>query len=417
MVVGIIAEYNLFHNGHKLQLDYARKTLGADKIVVALSPDFTQRGDIAILSKYERARIALEMGVDLVVQIPINSATDSALGYAYGSIKVLDRLGVVDTLLFSCEDNDIDILTQIAEIDISEPDSYSNTLTSSLREGQSFPTARENAILSCFEEADKAYIQDILSKPNNILAIEYIKSIKILKSNITPVCMKRLGASYNDNNINGNIASASAIRDAIKCGSIDAIKDAVPDKAYSRYKQFYNDNTFLYPDDVSLMLGYKLLQGNLTEYKDCNEELSNRINNELHSFTNLTSFRSLIKSKNTTEARISRALCHILLDITYDMYEDIDGRILPYIPYIYILGFNDIGSKLMSDIKDRCTLFYFTSYNDALEYSFKESSYDNSLVLKLLSADIGATRIYNIIFANKTNSEVTPEMSRKFLVV
>jgi len=417
MVVGIIAEYNLFHNGHKLQLDYARKTLGADKIVVALSPDFTQRGDIAILSKYERARIALEMGVDLVVQIPINSATDSALGYAYGSIKVLDRLGVVDTLLFSCEDNDIDILTQIAEIDISEPDSYSNTLTSSLREGQSFPTARENAILSCFDEADKAYIQDILSKPNNILAIEYIKSIKILNSKIIPVCMKRVGASYNDNNINGNIASASAIRDAIRCGNIDTIKDTVPHKAYSSYKEFYNDNSFLYPDDVSPMLGYKLLQGNLTEYKDCNEELSNRINNELHSFTNLTSFRSLIKSKNTTEARISRALCHILLDITYDMYEEIDGRIVPYIPYIYILGFNDISSKLMSDIKDRCMLPYFTSYNDATEYNFEEISYNNEKAMKILSADINTTRIYNMILAGKTNKEVTSELSRKFLVV
>jgi len=417
MVVGIIAEYNLFHNGHKLQLDYARKTLGADKIVVALSPDFTQRGELAILSKYDRARIALEMGVDLVVQIPINSATDSALGYAYGSIKVLDRLGVVDTLLFSCEDNDINTLNKIVEIDISEPDSYYSTLTSSLKAGQSFPTARENAILSCFDEADKTYIQDILSKPNNILAIEYIKAIKILQSNITPVCMKRVGASYNDNNINGNIASASAIRDAIQSGNIDTIKDTVPNQAYNSYKQFYNDNAFLYTDDVSPMLGYKLLQGNLTEYKDCNEELSNRINNELHSFTRLTSFRSIINSKNTTEARISRALCHILLDITYDMYEEIDGRIVPYIPYIYILGFNANGAKLMSDINRKCTLTYFTSYTDALERIYEKSTYDNSKVMKVLSADIGATRIYNMILANKTNSEVTPELSRKFLKI
>lgn len=417
MVVGIVAEYNLFHNGHKLQLDYARNTLCADNIVVALSPDFTQRGDIAILSKYERTKIALEMGVDLVVQIPINAATDSSLGYAYGSIKTLDSLGIIDTLLFSCENDDMDALSRIADIDINEPDSYIDTLTSSLKKGQSFPTSRENAILSCFDDSDKVYIKDILSEPNNILAIEYIKAIKLLKSNITPVCMKRVGASYNDNTIAGNIASASAIREAIKCGSIDTIKDTVPDKAYSSYKKFYSDNTFLYPDDVSPMLGYKLLQGNLTEYKDCNEELSNRINNELHSFTNLTSFRSLIKSKNTTETRISRALSHVLLDITNDLYEDIDGRILPYIPYIYILGFNNNGSKLMSDIKDNCTLPFFTSYNDALEYDFEKSSYDKSSVLKLISTDIGATRIYNIILANKTNKAVTSELSRKFLVV
>ena len=417
MITGIICEYNPFHNGHKLQIDYARKTLGSDKIVVALSPDFTQRGEIALLSKYERTKIALELGVDLIVQIPINAATDSALGYAYGGIKVLDSLGIVDTLLFSCEDNDIDILTKIAYCELNETNSYTKTLTSSLKKGQNYPTSRENAVLSCFMDSDSERIRDILSKPNNILAIEYIKAIKLLNSNITPVCMKRVGASYKDNNIEGNIASASAIRNAIQSGNIDTIKDTVPNQAYNSYKRFYNDNAFLYPDDVSPMLGYKLLQGNLTEYKDCNEELSNRINNELHSFTNLTSFRSLIKSKNTTETRISRALSHVLLDITNDLYEDIDGRILPCIPYIYILGFNDIGSMLMSDIKERCTLPYFTSYNDALEYSFKESSYDNSSVLKLISTDIGATRIYNMILAGKTNKEVTSELSRKFLVV
>ncbi len=103
MVTGIIAEYNPFHNGHKIQIDYAKNTLKSDYIVVALSPDFTQRGEVALLSKYERAKIALKLGVDLVVQIPINSATDSSLGYAYGGIKVLDALGIVDTLLLSVE--------------------------------------------------------------------------------------------------------------------------------------------------------------------------------------------------------------------------------------------------------------------------------------------------------------------------
>ncbi len=417
MVTGIIAEYNPFHNGHKLQIDYARNTLNADYIVVALSPDYTQRGEVALLSKYDRAEIALKMGVDLVIQIPVNAATDSSMGYAFGGVKLLDSLGIVDTLLFSAEDNNMGLLSDISDIELSEDIAYKEVLNLSLRQGLSFPFARERAIADRLPDTYSNTIHELLSGSNNILAIEYIKAIKLLKSNITPVCMKRVGASYNDNTIAGNIASASAIREAIKCGSIDTIKDTVPDKAYSSYKKFYSDNTFLYPDDVSLMLGYKLLQDNLTAYKDCNEDLSNRINNELHNFINLTSFRSLIKSKNITEARISRTLCHILLGLTCDLYEEIDGRIVPYIPYIYILGFNNNGSKLMSDIKDNCTLPFFTSYNDALEYSFKESSYDNSSVLKLISTDIGATRIYNIILANKTNKEVTSELSRKFLVV
>ena len=417
MVTGIIAEYNPFHNGHKLQIDYARNTLNADYIVVALSPDYTQRGEVALLSKYDRAEIALKMGVDLVIQIPVNAATDSSMGYAFGGVKLLDSLGIVDTLLFSAEYNNMGLLSDISDIELSEDIAYKEVLNLSLRQGLSFPFAREMAIADRLPDTYSNTIHELLSGSNNILAIEYIKAIKLLKSNITPVCMKRVGASYNDNTIAGNIASASAIREAIKCGSIDTIKDTVPDKAYSSYKKFYSDNTFLYPDDVSLMLGYKLLQDNLTAYKDCNEDLSNRINNELHNFINLTSFRSLIKSKNITEARISRTLCHILLGLTCDLYEEIDGRIVPYIPYIYILGFNNNGSKLMSDIKDNCTLPFFTSYNDALEYSFKESSYDNSSVLKLISTDIGATRIYNIILANKTNKEVTSELSRKFLVV
>ena len=165
------------------------------------------------------------------------------------------------------------------------------------------------------------------------------------------------------------------------------------------------------------MLGYKLLDGNLTDYKDCNDELANKIGNAINNFISYSQFKGLLKSKNITESRISRVLCHILLNLTNDLYKEIEGKIYPYIPYIYILGFNNNGSKLMSDIKENSTLPYFTSYNDALEYSFKESSYDNSSVLKLISTDINATKIYNIILANKTNKEVTSELSRKFLKI
>ena len=420
MVVGIIAEYNLLHNGHALQLDFAKNTLRADSIVLALSPDFTQRGEIAILSKYERARIALELGVDLVVQIPVNSATDSSLGYAYGSIKTLDGLGIVDTLLFSAEDDDIDILSDIANIEIDESLSYTNTLNESLRVGLSYPKARENAILEAIKDSDEDIptnlITDIISKPNNILAIEYLKALKLLNSDITPVCMKRIGSSYNDDVIEGSIASASAIRLAIKNGNPASIEATVPPKAYEYYKKYYDNNEFLFPDDTSLMLGYKLLEGNLNEYKDCNEELSNKITNELSNYTNMTSFRALIKSKNITEARISRVLCHILLNITDDLYIKSQGRIYPHIPYIYILGINDNGANLLSEINSNHTLPFFTSYIEARKF-YDDSSKDSIKARQVLEADINSTNIYNLILANKTSSNVTPELSRRFLRV
>ena len=415
MVVGIIAEYNLFHNGHALQLDYARKTLGADKIIVALSPDFTQRGEIAILSKYERARIALELGVDLVVQIPVNSATDSSLGYAYGSIKVLDSLGVIDTLLFSAEDDNIDILSKIAEIELEENDTYTKAINTSLTQGLSYPKARENAILESIKtsnpEIQSNIVAKILSKPNNILAIEYLKALRLIDSSITPVCMKRTGSSYNDDVIKGNIASATAIRNAIKNNEFDHVEAVVPPKAYSLYKKCYSNSEFLYPNDISLMLGYKLLDGDFTIYKDCNEELSNKISNELSNYTNMTSFRGLIKSKNITESRISRVLCHILLNITNELYIESNGKVYPHIPYILILGFNDDGASLMNQIKSNHTLPYFTSINDALNYDF------NGRERAVLEADIHATSVSNLILANKSNSIITSEQSRLFLKV
>ena len=415
MVVGIIAEYNLFHNGHALQLDYARKTLGADKIIVALSPDFTQRGEIAILSKYERARIALELGVDLVVQIPVNSATDSSLGYAYGSIKVLDSLGVVDTLLFSAEDDNIDILSKIAEIELEENDAYTKAINTYLTQGLSYPKARENAILEAISNSNleilSSTITRILNQPNNILAIEYLKALRLINSSITPVCMKRTGSSYNDEVINGCIASATAIRNAINNNEFEHVESVVPSKAYSLYTKCYSDNQFLHPNDVSLMLGYKLLDGDFTIYKDCNEELSNKISNELSNYTNMTSFRSLIKSKNITESRISRVLCHILLNITNELYIESNGKVYPRIPYILILGFNDEGASLMNQIKNNHTLPYFTSINDALNYDF------NAKERAVLEADIHATSIFNLILANKTDSIITSEQSRLFLKV
>lgn len=411
MVTGIIAEYNPFHNGHKIQIDYARNTLKSDYIVVALSPDYTQRGEIAILSKYERAKIALELGVDLVIQIPINAATDSSLGYAYGGIKVLDSIGIVDTVLFSAEDDDITLLSRIANIELSESQYYIETINNCLKDGLSYPSAREKAIIKLMPDQNPDMLHNILKQPNNILAIEYISALNILKSNMKPLCIKRVFSSYHDTIISNRIASATAIRNAIYEKDFHNIENVVPNVAFIEYKNAKESNLFLHPNDASQMLGYKMLEGDLTKYKDCNDELSNKINNELSNYTNITDFRSLIKSKNITESRISRVLCHILLNITDELYIDINNKIYPYIPYIFVLGFNDKGLELMSKIKESSKLPYFTSIKDALEYDFDQKS------KAVLEADIYATKVYNIILANKTSSNIQPEQSRKFLKV
>ncbi|MCR4610835.1 MAG: nucleotidyltransferase family protein [Lachnospiraceae bacterium] len=449
MVTGIIAEYNPFHNGHKYQIDYAKNTLKSDFIVVALSPDFTQRGEIAILSKYERTKIALNLGIDLVIQLPVNCATDSSSGYAYGGVKLLDSLGIIDNLLFSAEDNDINLLNVISELEIDKHDDYLDLVNVYLKSGYNYPVAREKTIMSLIDDdnllsLDNSSIHNALSKPNNILAIEYLKAIKLTGSSIKPVCIKRIGSDYNDTKININneinnnseinndldtnndfdinidICSATAIRNAISNNNFKVIKDVVPKYAFSIYKNAYDNNRFLSPEDVSLMLGYKLIQfdlcdGNtvgfdLKHIHDCSESLRNKIFGEINNYTTYSAFANLLKSKDITHTRISRVLCHILLDITEDLYFKKDGDIYPIIPYIFVLGINENGLSLMGDIKKKCTLPYFTSINDALDFSF-----ENVNAKDVLLADIGATQIANMILANKTSSKVISEKSRKFM--
>ena len=163
------------------------------------------------------------------------------------------------------------------------------------------------------------------------------------------------------------------------------------------------------------MLGYKILQGNLINYKDCTESLDNKIVNEINNYTSYSEFIEQLKSKDITHTRLSRVLCHILLDITRDMYYEENNCTYPYIPYIFILGMNSRGEELMSMIKTSCTLPYFTSYVDALDYDFGDAASNQSKTI--LDADINATRIANMIQAHKTGAKVISELSRKFLKI
>ncbi len=448
MVTGIIAEYNPFHNGHKLQIDYARNTLNADYIVVALSPDYTQRGEVALLSKYERAEIALKMGVDLVIQIPVNAATDSSMGYAFGGVKLLDSLGIVDTLLFSAEDNNMGLLSDISDIELSEDIAYKEALNLSLRQGLSFPFARERAIADRLPDTYSNTIHELLSGSNNILAIEYIKALKLLKSSIKPLCMKRIGPSYNDNHIgpssndnhispsyndnhicpsyidtciNGNIASATAIRNAIFNDQVDAVKDVVPKSTFPIYKELINNKKYAKQDDITLLLAGALLNCDartFESYKDCTTDLAYKIMNNLHPFSDYNEFKVRLKSKNYTDARISRVLCHIMLGINNNLYDNVDEKFYPYIPYIFILGMTSRGEKLMGQIKSRATLPYFTSLNDILEYSRGLNDTDSKVIFEnVLHSDIHATKIYNMLLARNSNQPICDEHSRKFLFV
>lgn len=194
-VLGIICEYNPFHNGHLYHLEQSKKMTGSNYTVAIMSGNFTQRGSTAIIDKWSRAEAALKNGVDLVIELPVLYATSSAENFADGAINILNSLKVVDYLSFGSETSDIETLDKIADILYKEPKTYKNLLSTELKKGLSFPKARENALLAYLD--DKKY-GNILSSPNNILGIEYIKALKKYKSNIKPISITRFEAGHND---------------------------------------------------------------------------------------------------------------------------------------------------------------------------------------------------------------------------
>ena len=190
-VLAIIGEYNPFHNGHLYHLDKSKEKSKADFTIAVLSGNFVQRGSPAILDKWTRAKIALLNGVDLVIELPCIYSISSAENFAMGSIKILNSLKIVDSISFGTETDDITILENFADILTDEPAEYKSILSHELSKGISYPKARENALLIYLNDIRK--YANILSSPNNILAIEYLKAMNITNSEIVPYSIKRVG--------------------------------------------------------------------------------------------------------------------------------------------------------------------------------------------------------------------------------
>ncbi len=408
---GIIAEYNPFHNGHKYHVEETKKQTGADYCIVAMSGNFVQRGAPAIIDKYARAKSALAEGADLVIQIPPVYSLSSAEYYAKGAISLLEHTGLIDYLSFGSEAGVLEKLDKIARILVEEPEKYQKLLQKYLKAGNAFPAARAKALIDyCPDMTD---LSDLVSSPNNILAIEYLKCLISTDSSIKPVTMKRVGAGYNDPYAPGQPGiSAKAIREAISYGSeTDNLKAYMPKESFKCLKDAVKKNMTVEENDFSGMLIYKLLserEHGFTKYLDVSEELSDRICNNLDKFTSVTDFSNLLKTKNMTYTRISRALFHILLDMTDDSVADSDYT--DSCPYIRVLGFRKSSEELLSEIKTKASVPVLCGYNDAA----------NSLYSEPMKVFKNESRIEDLYFAVQTMKSgvvAKPDLSRPIVVV
>ena len=396
-VIGIIAEYNPFHNGHAYQIAHVRKNLHADYIVVATSGDYVQRGEPALLDKYTRARMALSSGADVVLELPVLWSTASAELFADAGISLFEKTGCVNGICFGAESGDLALLRRIADVLADEPADLKASLKHNLKSGSTFPKAREAALLSYFSGSagqDGALpvsaeaLSSLLASPNNILALEYLKALRRRASSITPYLLKREGAAYHETSIRSGAsevpASASAIRHTLfadaagACGnsadrasedSADGIlHHAMPQEALAILQDYRADFPLLCADDFSGILGYLLLSSSATQLArtaDSSPEFANRMQNQLPYYTSFSSFASRLKSKEMTLTRINRILLHSILDITSSDYAC--GNALDKIPYLRILGFRKSAAPLLAALKTSAAVPLITRPSQALK--------------------------------------------------
>ena len=405
--VGIIAEYNPFHNGHLYQLKKAKEITGADFAVVVMSGDFTQRGTPAVFDKYTRCRLSLLAGADLCIELPVVYATASAELFAKGAVSLLSALGV-GALCFGSECGEIAPLREIASLLFAEPPTYKEALNKALKEGLSFPSARAVAVRKCahagsLSGADAAAFNnlpsagslsgvdaaasDVLASPNNILGIEYLKALLALEKNgqhaPVPYTIKREGDGYLSHTLSEeSFCSAMALRKGIAEENPDLLR-YVPESIRQEFSDTCQMKSALCADDFSGMLFYKLLSekdAGYDSYLDVSSDLSDKIRKNLGTFTTFSAFcETSLKSKDITLTRVYRSLLHILLSIKK---EDLPAAA----PYARILGFREASFEVFGCLsKENIPLL--SRLKDA-------SSLLSPEALSCLSKDIFAAQLY-----------------------
>ncbi len=367
-VLGIIAEYNPLHNGHIYHIEECRKASGADHIVVVMSGNFTQRGEAAVLDKWTRSRLAVENGADLVLELPFAYAVNSAEYFAKGGVGILDKLGCVTHIGFGAEAEEISQLLQIAELISDESDAFKSRMKSLMDEGNSYAKARELCVSEILGDESAA----IMKTPNNILAIEYLKQLHLLGSEIKPIMVNRKGAGYHDTVPDRGFASATAIRHHLTA---------------SERRSYVPGNVSEALDAGTMDIDYfQLVQARvlsspaeeLSKILSVGEGLENRMLDQIRKSSDMDDFVDRIMSKRYPRTRIQRMICQMLMGL--GEFED------EY--YVRPLAASAKGTALLKSIIKNSDIPVITNINKI------------ECLPELMNYDILAADMYNIIAGN-----------------
>ena len=407
-VLGIVAEYNPFHNGHLYHINESKEQANADYVIAVISGNFVQRGDVSIIDKWAKAEMALRNGVDLVIELPTLYSISSAENFAYGSIRILNSLDIINAVSFGAENADIDTLDKFADVLYNEPKEFISVLNHELSKGISYPKARENALLLYLNDIRR--YANVLSSPNNILGIEYLKALKKLKSNMIPIAIPRANVSHNSKKIVNGFASATTIREMIVSNKTENLYKVMPESAFdiladSVNNGHYVDSIVRFEKEILYTLR-KMSTSEIAEIPDVSEGLENLIKEAASSCNTIEEFIKIVKSKRYTLTRIHRILVYVLLGVTKkDMI-----LLNKTAPYIRILGATKRGTDLISAI---CSINSKINVITSPKKFIDSSGNKNQIAL--LQKDIFATDIYTLGF--DADSKAGLDFTKKFITI
>jgi len=413
-ILGIITEYNPFHNGHLYHLFKAKEITRADYVVAVMSGNFLQRGEPAIINKWTRTKMALNAGVDLIIELPFVFSTQDANGFAFGAVKLLDSLQIIDYLCFGCETDNLDTLYSISSFLHLEPQKYKELIVYNSKNGYEFPKARSQALcdyhrefgIDGLEKISTLELGKLLKYPNNILALEYIKHLLKLKSKIKPIAIKRMGASYHQKNIKGKISSATSIRYEILNNLSspktdlfmlnDKIKSTIPPSGFSLLENELREGRGpitldSYRQYILATLRRMSLE-NISRIQGVTEGLENRIKKASLKSYSIEHLINSIKTRRYTRTKIQRIILHIMMNLSK---EDITifNKYGPL--YARVLGFSKKGKTLLRAIKKNSSMPLISKLSNYLRQTiFEKNTNVRNRLTRMLDYDILATDIY-----------------------
>ncbi|MFO7766787.1 MAG: nucleotidyltransferase family protein [Pelovirga sp.] len=394
--VGLITEYNPFHNGHLYHLRRSLELAEAEVSVAVMSGHFLQRGEPALVDKWVRAQMALAVGVDVVVELPLPWACSSAPDFARGAIQALTALGV-DACCFGSESGDLNALQGCADLLADTHDIIEHRTSTALRRGVTFPHARAQALAELFPEADT---QEILANPNNILGLAYLRALSETGSSIAPLTMTRIGAGYHDFDAREGVASATGIRQRLREDL--EVTGLVPEAVALLLEKTLEKGLGLNEDIYYRLLSAQIARqpDDLSRYWLIEAGLAQRLVAAADQAYNLEQLISAVKARHLTRTRVQRALVAVLLGIEAEV-----ARLLLAAPpaYLHLLAVSERGEAFLASRRKRRTIPLIQNFSRVQALLKRRYSADPETLLRAqnqLALQVRASRIYSLLQKN-----------------